>query len=225
MDNRPTLGTRCCAPAALATAIAPASEVSRKRRRSIRGVVSQILDIDAVAESPDPRAMLLADLDDFVSDHRPRGQRTGDATEPEADGYMVRAICARGHGLDRQEAALARARGQGARELRYRPPPAHMLRDMLKLPQPGAGVVNLPPHGNDTSDHQNAEDGPDHAHPQPEHGVGTQRQDRLAGPNRQRPPCNATEQCVDEGPRVLPRRQMLRRRSPSRARYASIALP
>ena len=41
--------------------------------------VSQILDIDAVAESPDPRAMLLADLADFVTRHRPCGLLTGDA--------------------------------------------------------------------------------------------------------------------------------------------------
>ena len=70
-------------------ASAPASEDSRKRRRSIRGVVSQILDIDAVAESPDPRAMLLAELEDFVIRHRPCGQPTGDATEPEPDGYIA----------------------------------------------------------------------------------------------------------------------------------------
>jgi hypothetical protein len=44
--------------------------------------VSQILDIDAVAESPDPRAMLLAELADFVTRHRPCGQLTGDGTEP-----------------------------------------------------------------------------------------------------------------------------------------------
>jgi hypothetical protein len=41
--------------------------------------VSQILDIDAVAESPDPHAMLLAELADFVTRHRACGQITGDA--------------------------------------------------------------------------------------------------------------------------------------------------
>ena len=52
--------------------------------------MSQILDIDAVAKSPDPRAMLLADLADFVTRHRPCGQLTGDAAEP-----VVLAFCAR----------------------------------------------------------------------------------------------------------------------------------
>jgi hypothetical protein len=55
--------------------------------------VSQILDIDAVAESPDPHAMLLDDLADFVTRHRPCGQLTGDATEPGANGYMLSVAC------------------------------------------------------------------------------------------------------------------------------------
>ena len=88
MHRRATLPV-CCAAAERDVASAPASEDSRKRRRSIRGVVSQILDIDAVAESPDPRAMLLAELEDFVIRHRPCGQPTGDATEPEPDGYIA----------------------------------------------------------------------------------------------------------------------------------------
>jgi hypothetical protein len=53
--------------------------------------VSPNVDIDAQAESPDPHAMLLADLADFVIRHRPCGRLTGDATEPVANGYMVTA--------------------------------------------------------------------------------------------------------------------------------------
>ena len=37
----------------------------------------QSRDIDAVAESSDPHAMLLAELADFVTRHRPCGQLTG----------------------------------------------------------------------------------------------------------------------------------------------------
>jgi hypothetical protein len=51
--------------------------------------VSQVLDIDAVAESPDPHSMLLAELADFVTRHRPCGQLTGDATEPVAIDYSM----------------------------------------------------------------------------------------------------------------------------------------
>jgi hypothetical protein len=61
--------------------------------------VSQIVDVDAVVESPDPRAMLLADLADladFVTRHRACVQLTGDATEPEANGYMVTVACSCG---------------------------------------------------------------------------------------------------------------------------------
>jgi hypothetical protein len=36
---------------------------------------------------------LLTDLRDFVARHRPCGQLTVDATEPEADGYMVTVRC------------------------------------------------------------------------------------------------------------------------------------
>ena len=45
----------------------------------------QNLDIDGSARRADPHAMLLADLADFVTRHRPCGQLTGDATEPAAD--------------------------------------------------------------------------------------------------------------------------------------------
>jgi hypothetical protein len=58
--------------------------------------VSQILDIDAVAESPDPRIVLFADLADFVTRHRPCGLLTGDATEPAPNGYMVTVACSCG---------------------------------------------------------------------------------------------------------------------------------
>ena len=47
------------------------------------------MDIDAQADSPDPRAMLLAELEDFVTRHCACGQLTGDATEPEAFDYST----------------------------------------------------------------------------------------------------------------------------------------
>jgi len=37
--------------------------------------------------------MLLADLTDFVTRHRPCGQLTGDASEPDASGYVVTMSC------------------------------------------------------------------------------------------------------------------------------------
>ena len=40
--------------------------------------------------------MLLADLADFVTRHRVCGQLTGDASEPEASGYVVTVSCACG---------------------------------------------------------------------------------------------------------------------------------
>jgi hypothetical protein len=40
--------------------------------------------------------MLLAELADFVTRHRPSGQLTGDAIEPEANGYMVTVGCSCG---------------------------------------------------------------------------------------------------------------------------------
>ena len=49
----------------------------------------QNLDIDGSARCADPHAMLLADLADFVTRHRPCGRLTGDATEPAPDGYML----------------------------------------------------------------------------------------------------------------------------------------
>ena len=47
------------------------------------------MDIDAVAESPDPHAMLLDDLADFVTRHRLCGELSGDATEPVAFDYSI----------------------------------------------------------------------------------------------------------------------------------------
>jgi hypothetical protein len=51
--------------------------------------MSPNVDIDAQADSPDLRAMLLAELADFVTRHRACGKLTGDATEAEADGYSM----------------------------------------------------------------------------------------------------------------------------------------
>ena len=36
---------------------------------------------------------LLADLEDFVSDHRPHGPLTADATEPVWNGYVLTVAC------------------------------------------------------------------------------------------------------------------------------------
>ena len=40
--------------------------------------------------------MLLAELEDFVTSHRACGQLTGDATEPEANGYLLTVGCSCG---------------------------------------------------------------------------------------------------------------------------------
>ncbi len=36
---------------------------------------------------------LLADLEEFVGDHRPHGTLTGDATEPAWNGYLLTVTC------------------------------------------------------------------------------------------------------------------------------------
>jgi len=36
---------------------------------------------------------LLADLEEFVREHRPHGWMTGDATEPAANGYRLTVKC------------------------------------------------------------------------------------------------------------------------------------
>ena len=36
---------------------------------------------------------LLADLEEFVHDHRPHGPLTGDATEPAWNGYLLTVTC------------------------------------------------------------------------------------------------------------------------------------
>jgi hypothetical protein len=39
---------------------------------------------------------LLADLEEFVADHRPHGTMTGDATAPAWNGYLLTVACPRG---------------------------------------------------------------------------------------------------------------------------------
>jgi hypothetical protein len=39
---------------------------------------------------------LLADLEDFVHDHRPHGPLTADATEPAWNGYLLTVACSCG---------------------------------------------------------------------------------------------------------------------------------
>src|SRR4029453_8178853 len=72
---------------------------ARSQRRDSRSVpdwMPPILDVDAVAESSDSHAMLLDELADFVTRHRACGQLTGDATEPEANGYLLTVGCSCG---------------------------------------------------------------------------------------------------------------------------------
>jgi len=56
----------------------------------------QSRDIDGSARRADPHAMLLDELADFVTRHSPYGQLTGDATEPEANGYLLTVGCSCG---------------------------------------------------------------------------------------------------------------------------------
>jgi len=44
---------------------------------------------------------LLADLEEFVADHRPHGPMTGDATEPAWNGYLLTVACSCGVTLER----------------------------------------------------------------------------------------------------------------------------
>ena len=39
------------------------------------------------------RMTLIADLDDFIHDHRSHGPLTGDATEPAWNGYLLTVAC------------------------------------------------------------------------------------------------------------------------------------
>jgi len=45
---------------------------------------------------------LLADLEEFVRDHRPHGGITGDATGPAWNGYLLTVVCSRGVALERR---------------------------------------------------------------------------------------------------------------------------
>ena len=38
------------------------------------------------------RMTLLADLEDFIREHRPHGSMTGDATQPASNGYLLTVI-------------------------------------------------------------------------------------------------------------------------------------
>jgi hypothetical protein len=40
--------------------------------------------------------ILLADLEDFLHDHRPHGPLTADATEPVSNGYLLNVACSCG---------------------------------------------------------------------------------------------------------------------------------
>ena len=55
-----------------------------------------ILVVDGQRRAPDARAILLAELEDFVARHRACGQLTGDATEREASSYLVWVRCSCG---------------------------------------------------------------------------------------------------------------------------------
>ena len=81
--------------------------------------------VPGLAESPDSRAVLLADLADFVTRHRPCGLLTGDATEPAPDGYLVTVELL----LRRHVPALGHAGGGGVRTGAVGTPHDRRLRD------------------------------------------------------------------------------------------------
>ena len=51
---------------------------------------------------------LLADLGEFVADHRPHGALTGDATEPAWNGYLLTVACSCGVVFERWVTPLGR---------------------------------------------------------------------------------------------------------------------
>jgi len=72
---------------------------------------------------------VLADLEEFVRDHRQHGQMTGDATEPEWNGYRLTVACACGVVFERwvapadADADLVRWRSAPVMSLSGRPVP------------------------------------------------------------------------------------------------------
>jgi hypothetical protein len=52
---------------------------------------------------------LLAELEEFVRDHRPHGTLTGEATEPAWNGYLITVACPCGVVLERDDAGPGRA--------------------------------------------------------------------------------------------------------------------
>jgi hypothetical protein len=54
--------------------------------------------VECAEQSPERTSTmtLLADIEEFVSDHRPHGALTGDATEPAWNGYLLTVACACG---------------------------------------------------------------------------------------------------------------------------------
>jgi len=47
---------------------------------------------------------LLADLEDFMREHRPYGRMTGNATQPASNGYLLTVACACGVLFAREDA-------------------------------------------------------------------------------------------------------------------------
>jgi hypothetical protein len=58
--------------------------------------VHQNEDVDDRRHDRCSRPWLLDDLTQFVSCHRPCGQLSGDASEPEASGYVLSLVCSCG---------------------------------------------------------------------------------------------------------------------------------
>jgi hypothetical protein len=52
-----------------------------------------VLDLTDPANSPRKPVNRLADLEEFVHDHRPHGPLTGDATYPAWNGYLLTVAC------------------------------------------------------------------------------------------------------------------------------------
>ena len=58
------------------------------------------------AERDPVRLTMLADLEEFVRDHRPHGALTGDATLPAWNGYLLTVMCPCGVVLERWVTSL-----------------------------------------------------------------------------------------------------------------------
>jgi hypothetical protein len=61
-----------------------------------RGTLTNVSRLGRACTTDNPRRLkmnLLADLEEFVRDHRPHGPLTADATEPAWKGYLLTVAC------------------------------------------------------------------------------------------------------------------------------------